>query len=103
MIAVGQRVKLISRAEIDAVSLRMAALNPGLWGTHYYDVPKIGDLGTVRCVSLDGLFEVAFDGKCRVLCDADRYDKRIIGHRPITLDSHNAVHNAGYFEGCGRR
>lgn len=70
MIAVGQRVKLISRAEIDAVSLRMAALNPGLWGTHYYDVPKIGDLGTVRCVSLDGLFEVAFDGKCRVICDA---------------------------------
>ena len=70
MIAVGQRVKLISRAEIDAVSLRMAALNPGLWGTHYYDVPKIGDLGTVQSGSpLQGLFEVAFDGKCTIVCN----------------------------------
>ena len=68
----GQRVKLVSRAEIDAAILRMAALNLGLCGTYHYDVPEIGDLGTVRCVcpGPDGHYEVAFDNKCCVMCDA---------------------------------
>jgi len=69
MIAVGQRVKLVSRAEIDAAGHHLIALNPGLWETHYYDVPEIGALGTVRNVCPDGLFEVAFDNKCCVMCD----------------------------------
>jgi hypothetical protein len=76
--APGRRVTLVSREEIDQVSARMRSSD--LWRDWYYDLPPVGARGVVRRPpAIDGLFEVAFDGYCVILCNTTMVEPVVTG------------------------
>jgi len=76
----GRRVTLVSREEIDRVSEQRRSDLSGLWCDWYYDLPPVGARGVVRRPpAIDGLFEVAFDGYCVILCNTTMVEPVVTG------------------------
>ena len=61
----GTKVRLVDRRLIDTTAL---LCRPACAGEYFVVKIEVGDIGTVRTVGPDGLFEVTFD-HCAIICN----------------------------------